>query len=57
MSKIRMVHLSDIHFGQEDKDGSFHHQNDVREAVTRDCDLMRKTLGKANGILVTGDIA
>jgi len=57
MSKIRMVHLSDIHFGQEDKDGTFHHQEDVRDAVTRDCEVMRNKLGPANGILVTGDIA
>jgi hypothetical protein len=57
MSKIRMVHLSDIHFGQEDKDGTFHHQEDVRDAVTRDCDVVRQKLGPANGILVTGDIA
>jgi calcineurin-like phosphoesterase family protein len=57
MSKIRMVHLSDIHFGQEDKDGTFHDQEDVREGVARDCRVMRKKLGPANGILVTGDIA
>ncbi|WOH68866.1 metallophosphoesterase [Bradyrhizobium sp. BWA-3-5] len=57
MSRIRMVHLSDIHFGQEDKDGTFHHQEDVRNAVTRDCKVMRGKLGPANGILVTGDIA
>lgn len=56
MSKIRMVHLSDIHFGQE-KDGTFHHQEDVRDAVARDCRVMRDKLGTANGILVTGDIA
>jgi hypothetical protein len=36
-----MVHLSDIHFGQEDKDGTFHHQEDVRDAVKRDCGVMR----------------
>ncbi|XUJ36595.1 hypothetical protein ACQ5SK_18580 [Bradyrhizobium japonicum] len=52
-----MVHLSDIHFGQEDKDGTFHHQDDVRDAVTRDCKVLRERLGPVNGILVTGDIA
>lgn len=57
MSRIRMVHLSDIHFGQEDKDGSFHLQEDVRDAVTRDCERKRAKLGPANGIVVTGDIA
>src|ERR1700722_16250749 len=57
MSRIRMVHLSDIHFGQENKDGAFHLQNYVRDAVTGDCERMRAKLGVANGIVVTGDIA
>jgi hypothetical protein len=56
MTKIRILHLSDIHFGQE-IDGSFHEQEDVRGALTADCRIMRAELGTANGIVVTGDIA
>src|SRR4051812_36267616 len=57
MTKIRMIHLSDIHFGQELDDGSFHLQQDIRDGVTEDCERMRAKFGKANGIVVTGDVA
>ena len=57
MTKIRILHLSDIHFGQERKDGTVHFQDDVRAALTRDAARMKEKLGPANGIVVTGDIA
>jgi DNA repair exonuclease SbcCD nuclease subunit len=57
MSAIRIVHLSDIHFGQE-IDGSRPEHDDVRQALLRDCkDEMVGKLGPANGLVVTGDIA
>lgn len=53
---FRFVHLSDIHFGQEG--GSVHgpHQTVQREII-RDCQERFATLGKADGILVNGDVA
>lgn len=53
---FRFVHLSDIHFGQDG--GSVHgpHQA-VRREITRDCEKLRDVLGKADGILINGDIA
>src|SRR5580704_15903688 len=57
MSTIRIVHLSDIHFGQE-IDGSRPEHEDIRQALLRDCkDEMVGKLGPANGLVVTGDIA
>ncbi|MGI8549410.1 MAG: metallophosphoesterase [Dehalococcoidia bacterium] len=57
MSRMfRFVHLSDIHFGQEG--GSLHgpHQS-VRREIIRDCGERFTALGKADGILVNGDVA
>jgi metallophosphoesterase superfamily enzyme len=57
MSRVfRFVHLSDIHFGQEG--GSVHgpHQS-VRREIIRDCHEQFKALGKADGVLVNGDVA
>lgn len=53
---FRFVHLSDIHFGQEG--GSVHgpHQS-VRREIIRDCKERCTTLGKADGILINGDVA
>jgi Calcineurin-like phosphoesterase/GTPase-associated adaptor domain len=56
MTKVRIVHVSDIHFGQE-VDGSLREQEDVREALIRDCAKMRDQLGDANAVVVTGDVA
>lgn len=57
MSKIRIVHLSDIHFGQENKDGSYEVQEDIRDGLKLDCERMRASFGNADAIIVTGDIA
>lgn len=57
MSRVfRFIHLSDIHFGQEG--GSVHgpHQS-VRREIIRDCKERSRTLGKADGILINGDVA
>jgi nucleoside phosphorylase/predicted phosphodiesterase len=53
---FRFVHLSDIHFGQEV--GAIHgpHHN-VRSELIRDCKERFGSLGKADGILINGDIA
>jgi len=52
------VHLSDIHFGQEHGGAASIH-DDIKECVIRDVQQMCKSFanGKADGILVTGDIA
>jgi hypothetical protein len=56
VNKLRFVHLSDIHFGQE-VDGSRPEHDDIRSALLRDCKKRADDLGNAHGILVTGDIA
>jgi GTPase-associated adaptor domain/Calcineurin-like phosphoesterase len=56
MSKLRFIHLSDIHFGQE-IDGSLPTHEDVRANLVVDCQNLARELGPANGVLVTGDIA
>lgn len=56
MPKLRFVHVSDIHFGQE-IDGTLSIQDAVRDGLIRDCSKMQAQLGNANGILVTGDVA
>lgn len=56
MVVYRYVHLSDIHFGQERNGDKIIHE-DVRSELLRDCDSFSKTIGLANGILVTGDVA
>jgi len=57
MSRIHtFVHLSDIHFGQEGGSAHGPHQT-VRREIVRDCKERFKTLGKADGILINGDVA
>lgn len=53
------IHLSDIHFGQEKRQGELITQNDVKEQLLADAKRMVKDHadGHACGIIVTGDIA
>lgn len=53
---FRFVHLSDIHFGQEGGSLLGPHQS-VRREIIRDCRERFKVLGKADGILINGDVA
>ena len=55
---IGLVHLSDIHFGQE-KGGMKSVHNDVKNCLIDDVRLVAKDFeaGQADGIIVTGDIA
>ena len=53
----RFVHLSDIHFGQEKKDGSRITHDAVRKALVADVAKMAAKRGRASRVLVTGDIA
>ena len=55
---IGFVHLSDIHFGQE-KGGNIRIHNDIKDRLIDDVELVVKSLvlGRATGIIVTGDIA
>lgn len=56
MTKLRFVHLSDIHFGQE-KDGTLPTHEDVRINLVADCQTQAEELGPASGLLITGDVA
>lgn len=56
MTKLRFIHISDIHFGQEQHDGSLIVHNNVRDELVRHCLTQRGILGNANGILITGDV-
>ena len=55
---VTLLHLSDIHFGQE-KGGRVFTHADVRERLLDDVTLMVGNLpnGKVDGIIVSGDIA
>ena len=55
---IGFVHLSDIHFGQEEG-GRIRLHDDVKDRLIDDVRLVAKNLesGRAAGIVVTGDIA
>lgn len=59
LMSVGFVHLSDIHFGQERKDGSLWPHDDAKEQLIKDVSEVVKTLpsGRARGIIVTGDIA
>lgn len=56
MSSYLFVHLSDIHFGQE-QSGTLPIHEAVRREVLNDCVRMKDNLGPASGVLITGDIA
>lgn len=52
------IHLSDIHFGQEKTVGDVFVNNDARDQLIDDASKIMRSLGrKADGIIVTGDIA
>ena len=55
---LSFVHLSDIHFGQE-KGGQISIHNDIKKRLIDDVKLVAESLesGRADGIIVTGDIA
>ncbi len=53
----RFLHLSDIHFGQEKKDGPMVKHDHIRAALVQDVAEFAKRRGKADRILVTGDVA
>jgi hypothetical protein len=53
----RFLHLSDIHFGQENKDGTIVKHESVRDALISDVKNLAKKRGPASRVLVTGDSA
>ena len=57
MKDVRIVHLSDIHFGQLAASEARHIHTDVRDELLNDLDRLRKDSGPANALAVTGDIA
>src|SRR5260370_4053869 len=50
------VHLSDIHFNKKWCD-HYDLDQDIRDQLEKDVVGMRKRLGDADGILITGDVA
>ena len=59
---LTFVHLSDIHFGQERKNGQVIFHNDIRNSLIDDVTKIaakreREGLGVPVGVIVTGDIA
>ncbi len=56
MNRYCFLHLSDIHFGQE-RHGNIAIHEDVRVELKNDCEVLCKSIGPADGIIVTGDIA
>lgn len=57
MGKLVLVHLSDIHFTGSSGTSVHDLDADVRNELLRDAAALTKKLGRATGILVTGDIA
>lgn len=57
VSKIVLVHLSDIHFVKAHVVGPDVLDGDIRQELKRDVASLCETLGSAHGILVSGDIA
>ncbi len=56
MEKVVFVHLSDIHF--TGSSGNVHDvDQNVRDELLRDLATLKRQLGSATGVLVTGDIA
>jgi hypothetical protein len=53
---MRLIHLSDIHFGQE-RNGEVFVHDDVRDRLKADVALLAKRQGPPDLILVTGDMA
>lgn len=56
-SKLRLVHLSDIHFSHRQAKIGFDPDLVLREHVVSDISTMRQELGPMDAILVSGDIA
>lgn len=56
-SKLRFVHLSDIHFSNKVAAVGFDPDHDIRHEITRDGEDRCRELGAANAILVSGDVA
>ncbi len=53
----RFLHLSDIHFGQEQKDGTLVKHDHIRDALVGDAESLAKRRGVPSRVLVTGDTA
>ena len=51
-----MVHLSDIHFSKS-SGGVYDLDQPLRKELENDAQEVRKMIGDADGVLVTGDIA
>jgi hypothetical protein len=56
-SRVRLVHLSDIHFSQRSGGLGFDPDEDLRGELRRDLENQAKRLGDMMAILVSGDIA
>lgn len=56
-SKLRLIHLSDIHFSHRQAKVGFDPDLVLREHVAKDIANMRQELGSMDAILVSGDIA
>ena len=54
---LRFVHLSDIHFSNRRADFGFDPDRELRNRVIADIALMKDRLGRATGVLVSGDVA
>lgn len=55
--KLRFIHLSDIHFSNRVADVGFDPDRDIRNELMLDVEARCKTLGAADAVLVSGDIA
>ena len=56
-SSLLIVHLSDVHFVKNQEDAFFDPDCEVRTYLEADLHKMHTTLGDADGVFITGDIA
>lgn len=56
-TRLRFIHLSDIHFNNRAASYGFDPDRELRRAVERDIAEMRDRLGDVDAVLISGDIA
>jgi DNA repair exonuclease SbcCD nuclease subunit len=56
-TKLRLIHLSDIHFSHKAAEFGYDPDRELRAAVIADVRAICATRGAADGVLVSGDIA
>jgi predicted phosphodiesterase len=57
LGKVRLLHLSDIHFRRGLSDTPHDLDRDIRDQLTRDASVLAEQVGEISVVVITGDIA